>query len=425
MPPGVANARRALDGAGGLNRKDNESAKWAAGQFRSTERFRKQATGDESGAAKLAPNGAAENLTPSAPPAPAKPPAAALGAGGGTGQAPLGTNGRKRAAGEDLKAEKDQFAGNASAEKKAATAAPAFGATAAADKARGQSLAKGVGASASKGAYGSLGGAAGGMPIRGTGVTDRVLVVRCDVASAAAGEHAFDKLLRSNGLAATSPAPQYAGRYGQDGYDHKLKSGEELVYVYVTATPAQLESLLAHLPADAFPAVSVEPAGGAAWQKKLMRYNRGGADGRQAKGSGGAAAAPGALPMKPAAEFAVAAAGKASQQEGTLQKGQQSAPQAEKQEAAPTAGAPRATHANAPSQAAPPAAAAAPQPAAEQQKSLQQLKRSAEQDREADLLKQESTAASQRKSTAAKAEPPVYRVLFVLRRSDSPAPSKQ
>jgi hypothetical protein len=154
------------------------------------------------------------------------------------------------------------------------------------DAARSKFRARPAAPAVASGAAAQLGGAGGGQPAerayvlakpgsqtgfgRGAGAAHNVLVVRCDVAPAAFREHAFDKLLSSNGLVAT---PQEQDRSNQA----KGKAASPQDLVHVAATPAQIVAILAQLAArhDAFPAVSIEPSGGGApWQQGPAQYNR-------------------------------------------------------------------------------------------------------------------------------------------------------
>ena len=103
---------------------------------------------------------------------------------------------------------------------------------------------------------------------RNADADDRFLIVRCDVVPAAVREHAFDKLLQSNGIVTTHQEKADSLRA-----DEKAARRQDVVQV--AATPDQIAAILSQLRArhDAFPAVSVEPAGRALWQREVAEYN--------------------------------------------------------------------------------------------------------------------------------------------------------
>jgi len=108
-------------------------------------------------------------------------------------------------------------------------------------------------------------------PHRGRASPDGILVVTCDVGSGVAGRQTLEKLLADNGIASA----WHDSNAGFGGRQAKAKPATADV-MRVEATPEQIRKLLEQLAGkrDAFPAISIAPAAGIAWQQDLGKYNR-------------------------------------------------------------------------------------------------------------------------------------------------------
>ena len=86
--------------------------------------------------------------------------------------------------------------------------------------------------------------------------------------TAAVREHAFDKLLSSNGIVTIHQESRKSSRA-----ENKAASPQDVVQVAATD---QIVAILSQLTArhDAFPTVSIEPAGGVPWQQRLAQCYR-------------------------------------------------------------------------------------------------------------------------------------------------------